>query len=65
MAEVHIAKGMEELDAVLGAWDRLAARALDPRVLDRAFAGLDDSTFAGPLSGDEFFRQSLSPVFQL
>lgn len=37
------------------AWDRLAARALDLRVLDQALAGLDDDTFAGPLQVDEVF----------
>jgi membrane-associated phospholipid phosphatase len=36
-----------------GAWDRLAARALDLRVLDQALAGLDDGLFAGPLPGDD------------
>src|SRR5439155_3654466 len=36
-----------------GAWDRLAGRGSDLRVLDQAWAGLDDSTFAGPFQGDE------------
>jgi hypothetical protein len=41
-----------------GAWDRLAARALDLRVLDLALAGLDDSIFAGPHQGDTVFARA-------
>jgi membrane-associated phospholipid phosphatase len=35
-----------------GAWDRLAAPALDLHVLDQALADLDDSLFVDPLQGD-------------
>jgi hypothetical protein len=38
-----------------GAWNRLAAQALDPRALDQALAGLDDSGFPEALQGDEVF----------